>query len=220
MRGQYGAGAGSTARQVPGYREEQGVDPALDAPRPSSALKLFIDNWRWQDVPFYLRTGKRLPERASEVVHPVPAGAAPGSFPSAAIGEMEPNPLPIRIQPRGGHRAALPGQAARARTCALARSRCDFTYKEAFDAEPPEAYETLLLDVIKGDQTQFMRRDQVEEAWEIVMPILEYWEDPGHRLPELRRRHLGPRGRHVLIARDGRMWVEPDGLEEEEEDKE
>ena len=212
-RGQYGPGL-IDGEKVPGYRGETGVDPHSTT-ETFVAIKLFVDNWRWQDVPFYLRTGKRLPVRASEVCiqfRPVPHQ----SFPSSAIGEMEPNRLLLRIQPNEGivlrFQAKRPGSNMR-----LARVETRFSYKEAFDKAPePEAYETLLLDVIEGDLTQFMRRDQVEEAWKIVMPILEYWADQGHSdLPLYPAGSWGPEAAHFLIARDSRMWVEPSGLDEE-----
>ncbi len=213
-RGQYGPGLVEGAK-VPGYRSEPGVDPHSTT-ETFVAFKLFIDNWRWQDVPFYLRTGKRLPVHASEVCiqfRPVPHQA----FPASAIGEMEPNRLLLRLQPREGiilrFQAKRPGSNMR-----LARVETCFTYKEAFKIPEPEAYETLLQDVIEGDQAQFMRRDQVEEAWTIVMPILDYWNDQGHSdLPLYPAGTWGPEAAHFLTARDGRVWVEPTGLEDEEE---
>ncbi len=205
-RGQYGPGL-VESEKVPGYRNEPGVDPNSTT-ETFVALKLFLDNWRWQDVPFYLRTGKRLPVRASEVCiqfRPVPHQA----FPSSALGEMEPNRLILRIQPEEGivlrFQAKRPGSNMR-----LARVETRFSYAEAFKTPEPEAYETLLLDVIEGDATQFMRRDQIEEAWEIVMPILEYWQDQGSSdLPVYPAGTWGPEAAHFLAARDGRVWVEP-----------
>jgi glucose-6-phosphate 1-dehydrogenase len=211
-RGQYGPGMVHGVK-VPGYRAEQGVDPHSTT-ETFVALKLFVDNWRWQDVPFYLRTGKRMPVRASEVCiqfRPVPHQ----SFPASAIGEMEPNRLMLRIQPQEGivmkFQAKRPGSNMR-----LARVETRFSYKEAFNTPEPEAYETLLLDVIEGDPAQFMRRDQIEEAWEIVMPILEYWQDQGHSdLPLYPAGTWGPEAAHFVTARDGKVWVEPVAVEEE-----
>ncbi|HKI01473.1 MAG TPA: glucose-6-phosphate dehydrogenase [Thermoanaerobaculia bacterium] len=213
-RGQYGPGL-VKGEKVPGYRSEGGIDPHSTI-ETFVALKLFVDNWRWQDVPFYLRTGKRLPVRASEVCiqfRPVPHQA----FPASAIGEMEPNRLLLRIQPREGivmrFQAKRPGSNMR-----LARVETRFDYKEAFQTSEPEAYETLLQDVIEGDPAQFMRRDQIEEAWKIVMPILDYWADQGQSdLPVYPAGTWGPEAAHFLTARDGRVWVEPTGTEEEEE---
>jgi len=212
-RGQYGPGL-IAGKKVPGYRNEEGVRPRSTT-ETFVALKLYVDNWRWQNVPFYLRTGKRLPARASELCiqfRPVPHQA----FPPSAIGEMEPNRLLLRIQPQEGiilrFQAKRPGPDIR-----LARVETRFTYKEAFDAPEPEAYETLLQDVVEGDPSQFMRRDQVEEAWKIVMPILEYWREQGPSdLPIYPAGTWGPEGAHFLLARDGRVWVEPAIAEGEE----
>jgi len=213
-RGQYGPGL-IHGEKVAGYRSEAGIDPHSTT-ETFVALKLFVDNWRWQDVPFYLRTGKRLPVHASQVCiqfRPVPHQA----FPSSAIGEMEPNRLLLCIQPQESialrFQAKRPGSNMR-----LAAVETCFSYKEAFKMPEPEAYETLLLDVINGDASQFMRRDQVEEAWKIVMPILEYWEEQGHSdLPIYPAGTWGPEAAYVLTARDGGVWVEPRCQDGEEE---
>jgi glucose-6-phosphate 1-dehydrogenase len=213
-RGQYGPGL-VRGEKVPGYRSEPGVDPRSTI-ETFVSLKLFVDNWRWQDVPFYLRTGKRLPVHASEVCiqfRPVPHQA----FPSSAIGELEPNRLLLCIQPQESialrFQAKRPGSNMR-----LAAVETCFSYKEAFKMPEPEAYETLLLDVINGDASQFMRRDQVEEAWKIVMPILEYWEEQGHSdLPIYPAGTWGPEASYLLTARDGKVWVEPRCAEGERE---
>jgi glucose-6-phosphate 1-dehydrogenase len=205
-RGQYGPGL-IQGQKVPAYRAETGVDPHSTT-ETFVALKMFVDNWRWQDVPFYLRTGKRLPVHASEVCiqfRPVPHQ----SFPTSAIGEMEPNRLLLCIQPQESialrFQAKRPGSNMR-----LAAVETCFSYKDAFKMPEPEAYETLLLDVVSGDASQFMRRDQVEEAWKIVMPILEYWDEQGHSdLPVYPAGTWGPEAAHFLTARDSRLWVEP-----------
>jgi glucose-6-phosphate 1-dehydrogenase len=210
-RGQYAAGW-VRGERVPGYREEPGVNPESTT-ETFVALKLWIDNWRWQDVPFYLRTGKRLPGQASEVCiqfRPVPHQA----FPASAIGEMEPNRLLLRIQPHEGivmrFQAKRPGSTMR-----LATVETLFSYDSAFGTSEPEAYETLLLDVVEGDATQFMRGDQVEEAWEVVLPFLQYWQQQGQSdLPRYPAGTWGPEAAHGLIARDGRVWVVPSSLEE------
>jgi glucose-6-phosphate 1-dehydrogenase len=215
-RGQYGPGL-VHGEKVPGYRSETGVDPQSTT-ETFVSLKLYVDNWRWQDVPFYLRTGKRMPVHASEVCiqfRPVPHQA----FPASAIGEMEPNRLLLCIQPQESialrFQAKRPGSNMR-----LAAVETCFRYKEAFKMPEPEAYETLLLDVILGDASQFMRRDQVEEAWKIVMPILDYWADQGHSdLPLYPAGTWGPEAAYVLTARDGRVWVEPRCAEGEDKDK-
>jgi glucose-6-phosphate 1-dehydrogenase len=212
-RGQYGPGL-IAGKKVAGYRGEKGVDPHSTT-ETFVALKLFVDNWRWQDVPFYLRTGKRLPLRASEACiqfRPVPHQP----FPPSAVGELEPNRLLLRVQPREEivlrFQAKRPGPEMR-----LARVETRFSYQDAFDAPEPEAYETLLQDIIEGNPSQFMRRDQVEEAWEVVMPILEYWQEQGSSdLPIYPAGTWGPEAAHFLVARDGRVWVEPASTEEEE----
>ncbi|MFN2275616.1 MAG: glucose-6-phosphate dehydrogenase, partial [Anaerolineales bacterium] len=163
-RGQYGEGW-IEGEQVVAYREEP--DVAGDSNTETfAALKLFIDNWRWQNVPFYLRTGKRLALKATEVViqfKPVPHQ----SFPASAISSWQPNRLVLRIQPEEGillrFQAKRPGLKVR-----LSPVDMRFTYREAFDAAPPEAYEALLLDAMLGDATLFMRADQVEAAWNVV----------------------------------------------------
>ncbi len=213
-RGQYGPGL-VHGDKVAGYRSEAGCDPHSTT-ETFVALKLFVDNWRWQDVPFYLRTGKRLPVHASEVCiqfRPVPHQ----SFPASAIGEMEPNRLLLCIQPQESislrFQAKRPGSNMR-----LAAVETCFSYKEAFKMPEPEAYETLLLDVILGDASQFMRRDQVEEAWKIVMPILDYWDEQQNSdLPIYPAGTWGPEAAYVLTARDGRVWVEPRCAEGEAE---
>jgi glucose-6-phosphate 1-dehydrogenase len=159
IRGQYASGW-IEGEQVSAYRQEPDVHPE-SATETYAALKLFVDNWRWQDVPFYLRTGKRLPEHVSEVsiqFKPVPHQ----SFPTSAIGDWQPNRLLIHIQPHEGmqlsFQAKRPGPKLR-----LGPVDMRFTYKDAFRASPPEAYETLLLDVILGDATLFMRADLVSD---------------------------------------------------------
>jgi glucose-6-phosphate 1-dehydrogenase len=207
IRGQYGAGY-AQGQKVPGYRSEPGVSPR-SATETFVALKLYVDNWRWQDVPFYLRTGKRMPGQASEICiqfRPVPHMA----FPPEVMGEMEPNRLFLQIQPEQGiverFQAKYPGPTMR-----LATVETRFSYSE-FNEPTPEAYETLLLDVMRGDATLFMRSDQVELAWSVVMPILDYWSQQGASTAIYAAGTWGPEAAHQLIARDGRLWVEPTSL--------
>ncbi len=207
VRGQYGAGS-VQGQKVVGYRTEPGVDPR-SATETFVALKLYVDNWRWQDVPFYLRTGKRMAGQASEICiqfRPVPHLA----FPPEVMGEMEPNRLFLQIQPEQGiverFQAKYPGPTMR-----LATVETRFSYAE-FNEPTPEAYETLLLDVMRGDATLFMRSDQVECAWSVVMPILDYWAQQGASISIYPAGTWGPEAAHQLIARDGRLWVEPTSL--------
>jgi glucose-6-phosphate 1-dehydrogenase len=212
VRGQYVAGF-VDGQKVPAYRAENGVQPRSQT-ETFVALKLFVDNWRWQDVPFYLRTGKRLPGTASEICiqyRPVPHQA----FPSSSIGEMQPNRLLLRIQPDEGivlrFQAKRPGSGMR-----LSTVETRFSYKTAFQAPEPEAYETLLLDVIRADATPFMRGDQVDEAWKLVMPVLDVWaESDPTDLALYPAGTWGPESASNLIARDGRVWLIPSALTDE-----
>lgn len=204
LRGQYDAGE-IDGQPVPAYRTESSVSPTSTT-ETYAALKMYVDNWRWQDVPFYLRTGKRLPSRVSEAIvqfRPVPHR----SFPFAALKDWPPNRLAIRIQPDEGVflrvQAKVPGPTMRMRPVEM-----HFTYKEMFSAQAPEAYETLLLDVIRGDATLFMRADQVEAAWSAVMPILDYWATiPPGDFPNYAAGTWGPDDADDMLAREGRVWL-------------
>jgi glucose-6-phosphate 1-dehydrogenase len=205
VRGQYGAGR-IAGDPVPAYRDEPDVAPESRT-ETYAALKINVDNWRWQGVPFYLRTGKRLPERVSEVVIQMkPAPHQP--FPSAAIDDWQPNRLVINIQPAEGillrFQAKQPGLDLN-----LGPEDMRFTYKEAFSAQSPDAYETLLLDVMQGDTTLFMRADAVEAAWSIVMPVLEHWEATAASFPNYAAGSWGPETADTLLAADGRHWLLP-----------
>ena len=175
---------------VPGYRREEGVKPDSTT-ETYVALKLFVDNWRWAGVPFYLRTGKRLPKRASEIAvqfKPVPEvlfNRNPGA-------PLEPNVLALRIQPDEGLSLRIttkrPGPKVR-----IWPVRMDFRYDTTYGDQTPEAYERLLLDVMAGDATLFMRRDGVEAAWAWIDHILDAWAQSGTAgSPSTRR---GPGGR-------------------------
>jgi len=206
VRGQYGTGSMEN-KKVPAYRSEPNVikDSAAET---FAAIKLFVDNWRWQDVPFYLRTGKRLKIKASQVAiqfRPVPHQ----SFPKAAALAWEPNRLIIHIQPREeillGFQAKMPGSDLH-----LTPVDMHFCYQEAFKSKSPEAYETLLADVIAGDATLFMRADQVEASWSVLMPILNVWEKSKPAgFPNYKSGTWGPKAAEALIAQDGRSWLVP-----------
>jgi glucose-6-phosphate 1-dehydrogenase len=213
VRGQYGSGW-MQGKRVPAYRNEPNVDPqsTTDA---YAALKLFVDNWRWQEVPFYLRTGKRLPARVSEVsiqFRPVPHS----SFPASALSTWLPNRLAIRIQPREGIQLRIqakhPGSAIR-----LNPVEMQFSYHDSFHVQAPEAYETLILDLFHHDQTQFLRADIVEEGWAIADPVLEAWaNDRLVEFPNYQAGTWGPEDATRLIAVDGRSWANPTVDVEEE----
>jgi glucose-6-phosphate 1-dehydrogenase len=205
-RGQYGAGWQGCERAT-GYRDEPDVAPDSST-ETFAALKLFVDNWRWQDVPFYLRTGKRLPRKASKAIiqfYPVPHQ----SFPATASLVWQPNRIEIDIQPNEGitlrFQAKQPGAAMR-----LSAQEMRFRYAEAFKTAPPEAYETLLLDVMQGDATLFMRADQVVSAWAVVNPVLDVWGSVAPSdFPNYEPGSWGPESAEVLIAQDGRSWLQP-----------
>lgn len=215
VRGQYGQGWIS-GKHVISYRQEENVDVSSVA-ETYAAVKFFVDNWRWQDVPFYLRTGKRMHSRISDIV--VQFRSVPHqSFPSTALTQPQPNRLTIHIQPEEGIRirfqAKKPGELME-----LSPADMRFLYRETFQQEPPEAYETLLLDVMLGDSTQFMRADQLELAWRVITPIINVWEsvEPTD-FPNYDAGSMGPESGEVLIAQDGRVWhVSEESTEETEE---
>lgn len=206
VRGQYGPGWIEGA-PVPGYREEPHVSPTSTT-ETFVAMRLFIDNWRWAGVPFYLRTGKRLPKRATEIA--ITFKRAPHlMFSQTATPELEPNVITLRIQPDEGIvlklGAKVPGPAVRIRSVNM-----DFLYEAAFASETPEAYERLLLDALLGDSTLFTRRDEVEAAWSLVTSILEAWDaEPFAALPSYEAGTWGPREAADLLERDGRRWRRP-----------
>jgi len=203
-RGQYGSGW-LEGEEVPAYRDEPDTNPESGI-ETFAALKLFIDNWRWQDVPFYMRTGKRMAEDVSHAIiqfRPVPHR----SFPTSAAIDWQPNRLEIDIQPDEGislrFLAKQPGMTLR-----LSPKDMHFRYTEAFQTESPEAYETLLLDVIQGDATLFMRADQVECAWSVVDPVLDVWNSvDASDFPNYPSGSWGPESAEALIAQDGRSWL-------------
>jgi glucose-6-phosphate 1-dehydrogenase len=205
-RGQYGAGT-IDGLPVPAYQSEPGVAPASTT-ETYAALKMFVDNWRWQDVPFYLRTGKRLPIRVSEVFiqfKPVPHR----SFPASATTDWQPNRLSLRLQPDEGIMLRFQAKEPGPEIC-LSPVAMHFYYKDAFNAPQPEAYETLLLDVMRGDQTLFMRADQIEASWTAIMPVLKGWESeaPGN-FPNYSAGSWGPAEADTLLEADGRTWLTP-----------
>jgi len=213
VRGQYTGGFVRDER-VQAYRQEP--DVAGDSSTETfAALKLFVDNWRWQDVPFYLRTGKRLPAKASEVsiqFQRVPHQ----SFPAMAVAAWRPNRLVIRIQPDEAillhFQAKRPGPPLH-----LSPVEMHFCYGENFKIAIPEAYETLLLDVMQGDATLFMRADQVEAAWSVLTPVLENWEKVKPVDFYYPAGTWGPEAAEALIVQDGRRWALPSILPKVEE---
>jgi glucose-6-phosphate 1-dehydrogenase len=201
VRGQYGPGTvlGDT---VPGYREEPGVDPNSST-ETFAAIKLYLDNWRWAGVPFYIRSGKLLQKHITEIA--IQFKEVPHRLFTESDSPLQPNALVIRIQPNEGislrFAAKLPGQALRIRSVNM-----DFRYGSSFGVKPPEAYERLLLDCMLGDSTLYARRDMVERGWEIVTPILEAWKNPAPDFPNYEAGSWGPQAAFTLIERDGRTW--------------
>jgi glucose-6-phosphate 1-dehydrogenase len=167
---------------------------------------MLVDNWRWADVPFYIRTGKRLPTRATEIA--IQFQRVPHLlFAKTAVEELEPNVLVIRIQPHEGFSLTfgtkVPGPEVEVRTVDM-----EFDYDTDFPSGTPEAYERLLLDCMLGDATLFARADEIEEAWEIVDPILTYWSQGG-RPGIYKKGTWGPDSADELLRRDGRRWRDP-----------
>ncbi|HVH32680.1 MAG TPA: glucose-6-phosphate dehydrogenase [Tahibacter sp.] len=203
VRGQYRAGA-SNGGAVPGYLDEIG--------RPESrtetfvALKAELRNWRWAGVPFYLRTGKRLPERVSEIV--ITFRAIPHSIFGESAGQISPNKLVLRLQPDEGVKLWLMNKYPGPGGLRLRRVALDMSFAEAFGVRNPDAYERLLMDVVRGNPTLFMRRDEVEAAWAWADPILAAWE-AAHDAPKgYTAGTWGPSAAVALIERDGRTWHE------------
>jgi glucose-6-phosphate 1-dehydrogenase len=215
VRGQYGASL-SAGQKDPGYREEDSVAPDSQT-ETFAALKLFIDNWRWQDVPFYLRTGKRLPQQASEVS--IQFRAVPHqAFPSEASLGWQPSRLVLAIQPEEGivlgFQAKYPGAKMQLRPVDMR-----FSYRDSFTAPSPDAYETLLWDVMKDDATLFMRADQVEAAWLWLKPVLEAWQNTAPSdFPNYAAGTWGPEEAQGLLAQ-GHSWPRPTKLEVPEKTK-
>ena len=204
VRGQYGPGTLASGGSVPGYRS--GASVADDSPTETyAALKLFLDNWRWADVPFFLRTGKRLPKRLTEIT--IEFKCAPTSmFRETSAHRIAANRLQIRIQPREGitlrFGAKRPGPQL-----AVGNVDMDFSYADYFGEAPTTGYETLLHDAIKGDATLFQRADSIELGWDIVQPILDVWHAlPPRDFPNYAAGSWGPPGADDLTATEGRTW--------------
>jgi glucose-6-phosphate 1-dehydrogenase len=200
--GQYGPGV-IDGQRVPGYRAEPRVASGSRAPT-FVAMRLYIDNWRWAGVPFYLRTGKRLPKRVTEVAVQFKRAPLP------LFGDSgEPNLLVLNIQPDEAISLRFVAKAP-GTTMTLRPVDMGFRFGTAFGAEEMSAYERLLLDCLLGDSTLFTRRDEVEEAWDLVEPILRWWEHstPPPALPMYAAGTWGPEAAGSLIAGDNRRWRE------------
>ena len=202
VRGQYDRGwVGGQA--VKGYREEKEVDP-LSETETFVAARFEVDDWRWSGVPFYLRTGKRLARRATEIA--IQFRDVPHRVFEDAATDPQPNLLAIRVQPDEGillrFNSKVPGLGLEIRPVTM-----DFTYGASFSADTPDAYETLILDSMLGDQSLFTRADEVEAAWSIVTPIHDAWLDsPAPEFPNYPAGSWGPEAADELIERDGYRW--------------
>ena len=191
--------------QYEGYRDEDGVD-AQSSTETFVALKLLVDNWRWAGVPFYLRTGKNMPGKVTEIAIQF-QGVPHLLFAKTSVEEHEPNVLKLRIQPDEGisltFGAKVPAHEVNVRTVDM-----EFDYENDFGSGTPEAYERLLQDCMLGDATLFTRADEIEEAWEIVGPVLDYWSGGG-RPGTYAQGSWGPPSSDELLRRDGRRWRDP-----------
>jgi glucose-6-phosphate 1-dehydrogenase len=201
VRGQY-AGGVSAGKKVPGYLEESGVAPDSHT-ETYAALRLHISNWRWAGVPFYLRTGKRLARKITEIavtLKPVPHLA----FQSKGSLGVQSNQIILTVQPDEGVSVSLgakiPGPSMRIRPVNM-----EFRYGTAFMSESPEAYERLILDAMRGDATLFTRNDEIEALWAIIDPILTAWHHSPDGLPQYPSGSAGPEEADRLV-REGRHW--------------
>ena len=206
IRGQYGKG-NQRNYQGKGYLEEERV-PSNSTTETYLAAKIFIDNWRWANVPFYLRSGKMLPNRATEIA--IHFKQVPLSFFNwKNMAGDAPNVLVLRLQPDEGINLSF-GAKKPGPTNQISPVVMDFCYEDAFGATPPEAYERLLLDCIQGDQTLFTRNDEVLEQWRYVSGIINAWgENPTKKLPQYPAGTWGPDAARDFMEKDGRVWREP-----------
>jgi len=191
-------------KPIPGYRQEPGVNEGTTTPS-YVGMKLLIDNWRWQGVPFYLRTGKRLPKRVTEIA--IQFREVPLLIFQSVAHQNNVNILSMRIQPNEGislrFEAKVPGTDLRSRSVEM-----DFSYGSSFGVATSEAYHRLLLDSMLGDQTLFTRADEVEEAWRVVTPLVVAWDAPSSQdlIPQYEAGTWGPSDAEMLINRDNRRW--------------
>ncbi|MEO7040731.1 MAG: glucose-6-phosphate dehydrogenase [Gemmatimonadaceae bacterium] len=208
VRAQYLAGT-IDGKPVPGYRQEPNVDPKSVTPT-YAALRVFIDNWRWQGVPFYMRSGKRLAKHCTEIAFQF--RSPPDLMFGGKTGTVRANTLIVRIQPNDGialrFEVKTPGVAYELEPgLETSRVDMDFSYAEAFGEDVPPAYETLLLDCLVGDQTLFTRSDEVDMQWSVIDPLLDYWKRRADRqIPTYEAGTWGPKEADELVARDGHVW--------------
>jgi glucose-6-phosphate 1-dehydrogenase len=202
VRGQYGRGF-VEGEEVPGYREEESVDPQSTTDT-YVAAKLYVDNWRWADTPFYVRMGKRLARRETTIAIQFKRAPHP-PFEELSAEGLRPNVLVVHVQPDEGISLAMgakvPGQGMNIRTVHM-----DFLYGGAFRTGLPEAYERLILDAMLGDATLFTRIDEVEEQWSLVDAMVAPWARDRPAFPNYAAGTWGPPSADDLLIRDGRAW--------------
>jgi glucose-6-phosphate 1-dehydrogenase len=207
VAGQYGA-ARIGREEAPGFRQEPGVDPESSTDT-YAAVTLFAENWRWAGVPFYIRTGKRLPKRVTDIAiqfNTAPLALFEGH--GGASPKEWPNLLVLRIQPEEGISirfcSKLPGAGMRLRPVTM-----DFNYGTSFGSRSPSAYETLLLDALQGDATLYTRQDMVEASWRVVKPVMEAWSGSKHAFPNYAAGTWGPAASDEMLSRRGHVWRVP-----------
>ena len=208
VAGQYGP-AIVGGQQLPGFRQEPGVDPKSQTDT-YAAVTFFIDNWRWAGIPFYIRTGKRLPKRVTDIAIQFQAPPLPLFKQQTKTGLLPPRPnlLILRIQPEEGislrFLSKSPGSGMRVRPVSM-----DFNYGSSFGERSPTAYETLLVDAMVGDATLYTRQDMVEASWQIVQPILDEWAHKKFEFPNYPAGSWGPKASDDMLARQGHTWRVP-----------
>jgi glucose-6-phosphate 1-dehydrogenase len=204
VKGQYGP-SGIGGVEVPGFRQEPGVDPEAQTDT-YAALTLEVDNWRWAGVPFYIRSGKRLPKRVTDIA--IQFHSAPLQVFGAESSGQWPNLLVLRIQPEEGislrFSSKLPGAGMKLRPVTM-----DFNYGTSFGTRTPTAYETLLLDALEGDATLYTRQDMVEASWAVVQPVLDVWGQTKFDLPNYAAGTWGPAASDDMLAARGHVWRVP-----------
>jgi len=202
--GQYGP-ARIGGEDEPGFRQEPGVNPDSQT-ETYAAVTLFVENWRWAGVPFYLRSGKRLPKRVTEIA--IQFNPAPLHIFNGDSGDTAPNLLIVRIQPEEGislkFLSKRPGAGMNLRPVSM-----DFNYGSSFGERSPSAYETLLLDALIGDATLYTRQDMVEASWAVVEPIENVWHETKHDFPNYPAGTWGPQASDEMLARRGHEWRKP-----------
>jgi glucose-6-phosphate 1-dehydrogenase len=206
VAGQYGP-ARIGSEEIPGFRHEPGVGPESQTDT-YAAVELHVDNWRWAGVPFYIRTGKRLPKRVTDIA--IRFNSAPLHLFSTDDGDGSgrPNLLIVRIQPEEGislrFLSKSPGSGMRLRPVSM-----DFNYGSSFGERSPSAYETLLIDVLAGDATLYTRQDMVDASWTVVQPILDDWNQRKFDFPNYEAGTWGPKASDVMLAKNGHAWRVP-----------